>query len=269
MNKESLSVFGVVAFGAALLVAVRPAPAIKEVQQAANAPARTIQTNGSAVVKVKPDKVTLRLGVMTYASTPRESQGGNARIVDAVLKAVRGTGVPASDITTDFFAVRPEYDYNGTPHKVVGYWTNNAVVITLKQVDKLSGVLGAALEAGATSVDDVTFSTSRLRELRDQARALAVKAAMEKARGMAEAAGATLGEAMTIVDNTQWHYDGWFWSSRMSYAANMANMSQNVVQVAQGGPGDAGGQGDAGEDGEFSLGQIVVQAQVDLTAGMK
>ncbi len=263
---QPLTMFGVVAFGAALLVTARLVPAGSPVQQAANAPARTIQTNGSAVVKVKPDKVTLRLGVMTYAGTPRESQGGNSRIVDAVLKAVRGTGVPASDITTDYFAVRPEYDYNSTPHRVVGYWTNNAVVVTLKQVDKLSGVLGAALEAGATSVDDVSFSTSRLRELRDQARTMAVKAAMEKAQGMAVAAGARLGEARTIVDNTQWHYAGWLWSSRMSYAANLANMSQNVVQVAQGGQGDAGGQVD---DGEFSLGQIVIQAQVDITAGME
>jgi uncharacterized protein YggE len=136
-------------------------------------------------------------------------------------------------------------------------------ILVVDDEPAITDVLAASLEAGATSVDDVMFSTSRLR---DQAHTMAVQAAMEKAQGMASAAGATLGEARTIVDNTQWHYYGWFWNSRMSYAANMANMTQNVVQAALSGQGDSGGLSD---DGEFSLGQIVVQAQVDLTAGMK
>jgi hypothetical protein len=218
-----------------------------------------MHTTGTAVIRVQPDKVTLRLGVQTFGATPREAQAKNARIVETVLKAIRGEDVPASDIATDYFALRPEYeDWLHGERKVVGYWADNAVLVTLRQVDKLSDVLATALEAGATTVDDVTFTTTRLRELRDQARAMAVKAAMEKARDLAGAVSLTTGEVQNISENS-WSYYYGMWNSR----GQQSNMQQNVSQVA---PSPESPQLD---DGEFSLGQIVVQAQVELTVALK
>jgi uncharacterized protein YggE len=246
------------AFGAGMLIAARPAPAGPALATTTG----VIRTTGSAVVRVRPDKASLRMGVETFAATPRESQAANARLIEAVLKAVRAKDVLAQDISTDYYALRPEYDdYNGHTRRVVGYWTNNTVLVSLRQVGKLSDVLAAALEAGATSVDGVTFSTTRLRELRDQARAMAVKAALEKARDMAAAAGATVGDVQSLSDDSMWQYAGWMWSGGMSAASNLANMTQNVAQASS-------GASDAPDDGEFSLGQIVVQAQVELTAAL-
>ena len=109
----------------------------------------------------------------------------------------------------------------------------------------------------------MSFSTSRLRELRDQARALAVQAALQKAQGIAEAAKVSAGAAQSITDHSNWYFSGWSWNSRMSASANMANMTQNVVQAA-------GSTAEApADDGEFSLGQIVVQAQVDVSVAMQ
>jgi hypothetical protein len=98
-----------------------------------------------------------------------------------------------------------------------------------------------------------------LRELRDQARALAVKAAMEKAQALAGAVNLSVGEVQTISENSWAYYYG-LWDSR---GQGVANALQNVVQVASssGAPQP--------DDGEFSLGQMVVQAQVDLTVAIK
>ena len=269
MDKGTFAlVGGLVAFGAALLVISRPAPAGPPASVPALSPAATpgarITTDGSAVVRVQPDKVTLRLGVETFAAPPRESRASNAQLIEAVIKAIRSQGVPAQDISTDYFSLWPEYTYaSGTTRNINGYRANNALSVSLRQVNKLSDVLTAALEAGATSVEDVSFSTSRLRELRDQARTMAVKAALQKAQGMAGAANLTPGEVLTIVDNSHWYYYGWGWSSRISAAANLANMTQNVAQAA---PASAEAPP---EDGEFSLGQIVVQAQVDMTVAAR
>jgi uncharacterized protein len=269
MNKETLTLIGgALAFGAALLIATRPAPVTVEAARASatsdSAPTRTLHTDGSAVVRVQPDRVTVRLGVETFAATPRESHASNARLVESVIEAVRATGIAAQDIATDYFAVRPEYDYSysSNPRKVTGYWTRNTVMVTLRQAAKLGDVLTNALEAGATYVDDVTFSTTRLRELRDQARAMAAKAALEKAQGLAGAVNAQVGDVQSINDNTQWAYYGWSWNSRASVSANMANVVQNVAQAAP-------DPQQSPEDGEFSLGQIAVQAQVDLVVALK
>lgn len=256
LNSILTGVVGV--FAALSLWSFRPAPP-PDVSTAPAAPNGSMHTTGSAVIRVQPDRASLRLGVQTFAYTPRESQAENARVVQAVLEAIRDAGVPAQDITTDYFALRPEYDsYKQGGRKIVGYWTDNAVVVTLRQVDKLSAVLAAALEAGATTVDDVSLSTSRLRELRDQARAMAAKAAMEKARDLASAVSVTTGDVQNVSENS-WSYYYGAWSSRGQWA----NAQQNVMQVA------SSPEAPQLDDGEFSLGQIVVQAQVDLTVALK
>lgn len=222
-------------------------------------PNRTLHTTGTAVIRVQPDKATVRLGVQTFGATPRTSQARNAEIVERVLQAIRDQGVPAQDIATDYFAVRPEQDYKQRGElSIVGYWTDNAVVVTLRDVDKLSSVLTAALEAGATTVDDVTFSTTRLRELRDEARSLAVKAALEKARDLAGAADLSVGDVLTLDENSWSSYYG-MWNSRGQFA----NLQQNVMQVA------SSSNAPQPDDGEFSLGQIVVQAQVEIMVSIK
>lgn len=218
----------------------------------------TIHTTGSAVIRVQPDRASARLGVQTYALTPRESQAQNTRIVENVLKAIRDKGIPAQDIATDYYALRPEYNYDKYgANKIVGYWTDNTVLVTLRQVNKLNEVLTAALEAGATTIDDVTFSTTRTRELCDQARALAAKAALEKAQGLAGAVNLKVGNVQSIQENS-WSYYYGIWSSGR-WGNPWANAQQNVVQAAP------SLEAPPPEDGEFSLGQIVVQAQVELT----
>lgn len=256
LNSILTGVVGV--FAALSLWSFRPAPP-PDVTPAPAASKGSMHTTGAAVIRVQPDRASLRLGVQTFAYTPRESQAENARVVEAVLEAIRGEGVPAQDITTDYFALRPEYDsMKQGERKIVGYWTDNAVVVTLRQVDKLGDVLTAALEAGATTVDDVTFTTTRSRELRDQARAMAIKAAMEKARDLAGAVSLTTGEVQSISENS-WSYYYGMWNSRGQWA----NQQQNVTQVA------SSPEAPQLDDGEFSLGQIVVQAQVDLTVALK
>jgi uncharacterized protein YggE len=267
--KNLSSVVTVVVSVAAIasLMWTRPAPPEAAVAQAMPArtivPNRSMHTTGTAVIRVQPDKATVRLGVQTFGVTPRASQARNAEIVEQVLQAIHAEGVSAQDIATDYFAIRPEQDFKPRGElSSAGYWTDNAVIVTLREVDKLSDVLTAALEAGATTVDDVTFSTTRLRELRDQARTMAVNAALEKARNLAGAADLSVGDVLTLDENSWSSYYG-TWNSRGQWA----NLQQNVTQVAA--PTGASSIASQPDDGEFSLGQIVVQAQVELTVAIR
>ena len=218
--------------------------------------AGSIQTSGSAVIRVQPDRASIRFGVQTFGANPRLSQAENEAIVKAVYQAIRDQGIEAKDIGTDYFSVRPQYDYPGRGKPtLVGYWSENGIQVTLREVDKLSDVLVAALEAGATSVDDLTFTTTRLRELRDQARAMAVQAALEKAQALAGAAHVSAGPVKNIQEQS-WSYYYGHWNNRGQYMSQ----SQNVMQEAA-----PSGSAPAVDDGEFSLGQIIVQAQVDVT----
>jgi uncharacterized protein YggE len=217
---------------------------------------RTIQVSGSAVVKVIPDLVTIQLGVTSNAATPQGVYDQNTAAMKRTVAAIRGLGVAEKDISTDYYIIHPVYqDYNDL--EIKGYRINNTVIVNLKDVSKVSQVLAAALSAGANEVVDVQFKTSQLRQYRDQARELAMKAAQEKARDMASAANAQPGCVLNIDENT-WSYYGYPWQS-----ARYQMMTQNVVQNA------SGSDQPPSDDGPISLGQIAVQAQVQVKFGLK
>ena len=217
----------------------------------------SISVSGSSAIRVQPDRVVIAFGVETFAQTPRASQTRNARLSKEVLDAIRAHRIAERDIATAHFILQPEYEDGYYHRQIVGYWTLNTIAVTLRDVEKLEPVLIAALEAGATSVDGIEFSITNLRQLRDEARELAVQAALEKAAAMAAAAGMALGD-VTNVHEDAWHY-GYFGSWRGS---RQWTNYQNVVQ-------DLAAEGAITlEDGSISLGQIVVKAQVSLTAGL-
>ena len=133
------------------------------------------------------------------------------------------------------------------------------VAVTLRDVDMVSDVIVAALEAGANEVIDVELYTSELRQYRDQAREMAMQAAGEKAKALANTAGADTGCVLTIQENTWSYYNGW-WSRD-----NQNLWVQNAVQNVD----PSGGYGSQPQDGPVSLGQISVRAEVNATFSLE
>lgn len=217
---------------------------------------RTIQVSGSATVKVIPDLVTIQLGVTSNATTPQAVYEQNTGAMKKVIAAIRLLGVAEKDISTDYYIIQPVYQ-NYESLDIKGYRINNTIIVNLKDVSKVSQVLAVALSAGANEVVDVQFKTSQLRQHRDAARDLAMKAAQEKARDLAGAANALPGCVLNIDENT-WSYYGYPWQS-----ARHQLTTQNVIQNA------SGSDQPPGDDGPISLGQIAVQAQVQVRYSLK
>jgi uncharacterized protein YggE len=240
----------VVALAGGFLVA-RPAPA----QPSDLEHVGSISVTGSSAIRVQPDRVVVAFGVETFGDTPSAARDVNAGRAKLVMASLRGLGIADKDIATASFTLQPEYDDWSNHRTIVGYWARNTIVVTLRDVAQLETVLVAGLEAGANAVDGIEFSVTNLRELRDQARAQAVQAAMEKAAAMAGVANLALGDVTNINENS-W-YSGYYGPSGRQWT----NM-QNVVQDLS----DAGAL--TIEDGSIALGQIVVRAEVSLSAQM-
>ncbi len=214
----------------------------------------SISVSGSSAIRVQPDRVVVIFGVDTFARTPRASQSKNASLSKAILDAIRAHDIAERHIATAHFDIHPRYD-DYDRNAINGYSTRNTIAVTLRDVEKLERVMIAALEAGATSIDGIEFSITKLRQLRDEARELAVKAALEKAAAMAASAGSTIGNVTNISEET-WH-TGYFGSWRGN--RQWTNYQNTVQDLADEGAITL-------DDGSISLGQIVVKAQVNLTA---
>jgi uncharacterized protein len=226
-------------------------------------PNRSVQVTGSALVNVIPDRVMIQLGVQSNGSTPSGVQAANAAAIQSVIKTLQAQGIEAKDIATDYYVIEPVYESYDSLY-IKGYRINNMVAITLRDVQKTSVVIAAALEAGGNQVINVEFYTSDLRKYRDQARDLAMKAAQEKAQALATSAGAEAGCVLNITENSWSYYNGWW------YGRSQNLWTQNTVQNAA--PGDGAGNGGAGNsalDEPINLGQISVKAEVSATFALK
>lgn len=212
----------------------------------------TINVTGDAEVKVVPNRITIMFGVETRDANLEMASSKTDAAVKRVIAAARQLGMDESDIQTDFIEVNISYDEKS--HTAISYYTTNkGIQVVLKDASKFEALLQAGLKAGANKIDNVIFSTSELRKYRDQARAMAVKAAIEKGHDLATAAGIHIAEKPLNINSSTvggiWY--GYGRGRGYGYAAQ--NAVQNYV---------AAGAGET--DGSVALGKISVTASVEM-----
>jgi uncharacterized protein YggE len=220
---------------------------------------RSVQVSGTAVVNVTPDRVLIQLGVQSNGATPKMVEAANSATINKVIQALKAQEIEEKDIVTDWYVIEPVYDSYSSLY-IKGYRISNIVAVTLRDISKVNTVIIAALNAGANQVVNVEFYLSDLRSYRDQARAMAMKAAQEKAQDLALAAGAETGCVMNINENTWSYYNGGW------YGQNRDLWTQNAVQNITPAGGETGALTEAGP---VNLGQISVRAEVSASFSLR
>ena len=219
---------------------------------------RLITVSGEAEIKVIPDEVVLTLGVETSDKQLRLAKSFNNDRVAKVMAAAEKLGVTAKEMQTDRISIEPRYRDSYEQRDFVGYFVRQTIVITLKDLSRFEDLLTDVLDAGANYVHGIQFRTTELRKHKDEARALAIRAAREKAVAMAAELGQTVGEPYAISEEQSgwWSGYGAWWGS-----AGALSMTQNVVQ-------NAGGESVVTE-GTLAPGQISVTARVTVSFALE
>ena len=167
---------------------------------------RMIHVGGNATVALAADTATVQIGVNTKSETVQEAQKENARLMAAVMEALRGLGLEDKDIVTNQFNVFSSYEYETTSMlketRKQYYEVQNTVTVTVHDLSLIGAVLDAAMEAGANTTYGISFSSSQANEAYQKALTRAVEDAMTKAKVLAQAAGVELG-ALVNINATQ------------------------------------------------------------------
>jgi uncharacterized protein YggE len=216
---------------------------------------RTVNVAGDADVLVKPDIVTLTLGIETSSPVLLTAKTQNDANTSRVLDAAVAAGVPRDQLKTDYLRIEPRY-YDYPRRDFLGYFVQRNVVVELRDVSRFEELLSSVLEAGANYVHGIDFRTSELRKHRDRARSLAIKAASEKATALASDLGQTVGQPLDINEASNW------WQSSYSSSwgsGSYSNVAQNA-QVQMSSPGSA-----ADSDSALEPGKIRINARVQVT----
>jgi len=180
--------------------------------------ATRVTVAGEATRNVEPDTAVLVLAVITQSAQAITAQQQNARKSDAVIATVKAIAGPNAEIKTSDYTLQPQYDYrdNRLP-KIIGYNARNSVIVTTPELRNVGAVIDAASNAGANSIDSLSFVLKQTSPARSEALGDATQQAMNKARAIAEALG---GHILRVVEENEGSTIGSTAESydRMSYA---------------------------------------------------
>lgn len=220
--------------------------------QGQNAPDRPLITvTGQAEVMAVPDEVVFNLNATTVDKNLLTAQQKTDEVVKNVLELARKYQVPATQVQTGYISLQERYSDEAAtrqPRVFIGYAVSKSIAIILRDVSKAESLLSEVFRTGITRINSVDFRTTQNRKLRDQARLLAVKAAHEKARAIANEIGQSIGKAFTITEVEQRPYAGY---------------SSNVVD------GFISGGSFSDEPSPIALGQISITARVLVAFELK
>lgn len=177
--------------GAAMALSDPASPAQTE-------PAETTDANGTITVSaagsqsIAPDKAVLHLSIEKTDEDPNVARTAVADNVSAVATALSEWGVPEEDVQTTDYRIQQgdsEPTSAGEEKEESVYHARQSMEVHLTDTESVGSVIDAAVEAGATDVDNVRFTLRE--ETRNDLRNDALESAMEQARDQAETLAAS------------------------------------------------------------------------------
>lgn len=229
MSKTSMIVLFFVTMVAAIVGALLPNLLIRPVTSittGVGSPSmRQLTVNASGSVYAVPDQATVQLGVSSQASTAADALKQNSADTTAVIEAIKKLGVDAKDISTSNFNVYPTYDTSGT--RINGYQVNNSVTVVIRDIAASGTLLDQVVTAGANNISGLNFGIADASQYQADARTKAIEAARAKAEAMAQAAGVTLGDIVSINESVNYQPE-------MPYARGMVADAAMAVPVETG-----------------------------------
>jgi uncharacterized protein len=127
-------------------------------------------------------------------------------IVTKITEAVKTFGVKDEDIKTSNLSIYQEeenYYEEGVQKRRKGQWrVSNNVEVVLRNVDEASQLADILTKNGATNVYGPMLTLDDSQKAGDELLASAIEDAREKAEIMAEAAGGSLGEVVSVVEGS-------------------------------------------------------------------
>lgn len=188
----------------------------------------TLSITSTSTTEVRPDRLSVSVGVETNGTTAQEAVSQNANLTVQVLTALRGLGITQDRIETSSYSVSPIYEYIPpaeqciqiyppppgceTRQDIIGYRATNTVTVTLdvpffrvatESVPDVNAgqVIDAAVGAGANRVDSVTFFVSPDRQ--EEIRGTLIGEAITNARQRANIAAEALQMTITGVSSAE------------------------------------------------------------------
>lgn len=142
---------------------------------------------GQGKITYKPDTANITLGVQVDNVLSAETALNELNTkMTKIKKVIKNLNIAEENILLQNYSLTPQYNTIDNIQKVTGYSANQLIVVKVtdleKNADSITQIIAAANVAGVNQINGVSFTTSKLEELKQQARLLAIAKAKEKAQ---------------------------------------------------------------------------------------
>ncbi len=154
-----------------------------------------ISVSTNANTEVAPDVAEISFAVQTSdAKSMQKATMANKEISDKVYAELKTMINPANGdyIKTSDFSASPVYSYSNSKKTFERYEVSNRVIVHTKSIDKVGKMIDNAIVAGATNVDNLSFSVSNYESQCNDLIAIATKKAKDRAEVIAKSLSTSL-----------------------------------------------------------------------------
>lgn len=153
----------------------------------------TVYATGTAVAKLKPDRVFVTLGVETTGKTANVALSENSELMGRIVAELNEQGLMQNETSTSSFTIYPLYNFteSGTRLNVSGFNVLNSIRIETANTANISQWIDTAVTLGANDINEIRFTVSneRLEDVKNKLIADAITNAKQKAETAASAIG--------------------------------------------------------------------------------
>lgn len=205
-----------------------------------------IVVNSDASIEVAPDVAVANFGVTTSDASATKARQENTDSMNAVIAALSKLGISKDKIQTSYVGMYPSYDYSSSTSKIVGYEVNNSISVTIDNLDKVADIVNTAMQAGANTLQGVTFDVKDRDTHYIKALEKATSKAPAKAKALAKASGLELGAIVSVTEGYNYN-------------------SPLYANVSIGGASDAQKAATSNIGDTIQAGMITISASVTIT----
>ena len=162
---------------------------------------RLVNVSGVGEIKVTPDLAYIDLGVQTKNVDAAKAQQENAKLMTAVIDAIKAAGIKAEDIKTTGYSLYQTYDYVQDKQSDPYYVASNTVNVKIKDITKVGAIIDVATKAGANTINSIRFAVSDDSKYYQEALKLAMADAKAKATTIMGTFGKTPGLPFTVTES--------------------------------------------------------------------
>lgn len=166
-----------------------------------------LSVRGTGVVSIIADQASVVIGVRESAEDVLEAQTTVNGKINAICDALLAAGLEQKNLGTASMYIYANYDYSGEGERIVGYTASSSVSVMSDDIDKIGEYIDIAFANGANTLDSVNFSAKESEQAQQEALALAVQNAMEKAQTIAGAAGMEVTSIVSVTESNDYYYD--------------------------------------------------------------